>query len=397
MVLKSPLWIKTSLAIGLLSIPVLFYWFYESPPITKSVHLREFLSGVSFSERMRLKLKEILVREVDVKNLFQKIEQKEPSTWEYYSGKKNELTLRANSEGALETLRRTLATQRTDQLKVVLQDDRDTFLRRVFPDRFKREVEITILPDDLCEEITRVIYDNISLIIKDLIHKEGQTDKHFDLDEVFDKLLRDKIEPYIDSLDAVKKADPCFKTFQLLKWIRGEDVPGFAFGEYEINRGLQELLDTIANTLIETRSSWERYNLGVKIVGYTDPVLVKKAGIDLRTDKTGIVDWSNIENPLDVHYAGCNNDNVSGNTPVYIAFMMRARGKVGPKIIDNCELGAVRAYVATVYLMIRLGRSGVTYSYATGGISSSPNNDDAKKRKIDIEFTIKAARQNPRG
>jgi len=42
----------------------------------------------------------------------------------------------------------------------------------------------------------------------------------------------------------------------------------------------------------------------------------------------------------------------------------------------------------TVYLMNKLGRDGVEYSYATGGVSNNEN-DDVKKREINIE--IKAA------
>ncbi len=390
---------KATFFIALLPILLFGYWLYQSSPTTKSVPLEEFVKGVSFSEKIRLKVNDILVGEVSVKHLFQNIEQKKPSWWEYYFIlPKNNLSLIVNNPEHLEELRLTLAVQHTDRLKVILQDDRETILRRIWVvrDRYEKVIEIPIVITP-CDEITRIIYTSINSIIKEQTQKQGETEEHIDLDEVFDMLLRDKIEPYIAGLDAVKKDDSCFKTFQLFTWLDGKDVYGFDLGEYRIHEGLQGLLDLVIDVLVKIYSNWERSNLSVRIIGYTDLATVNTDGIDLQMDRTGIDDWSKIENPLDVRYSGCSDDRVEGNAPVYISFITGEEKQIGQKKIrNNCELGAVRAYVAMVYLINKLGPNGVKYSYATGGIYSSPNDNDKKKdpkkRKINIEFTIKAAK-----
>jgi flagellar motor protein MotB len=385
---------KAIFLIGLL----LFLLSSCSSSITKPVQLEDFKHGVPFSERMSLKVKDIVIGNVSVRHLFNNIDQKEPSTWEYYSGKENTFNLILSNPNHLEELRMTLAAQNTDRLKVILQDDHGTFLRRIFPGRFNRviEIPITITP---CDEITRIIYTRLNSIIKERSQKEGETDKHIDLDEVFDMLLRDEIEPYIATLDTVKKDDACLKTFQLLKWLRGEDISGFDLGEYNVNEGLQGLLKPVIDALVDEQSGSARYNLNLKILGYTDPVPVRMDKIDLQIDKTGIDEWSKIEDPLDISYSGCSNDNLDSRNPVYIDFATADKGKqIKQKISNNCELGAVRAYVTMIYLINKLGVKGVEYSYATGGVFPSPSDndkkEDPKKRRVSIELTVKTARAN---
>lgn len=366
-------------------------------PVTKPVRLDDFKEGVSFNERIRLKVKDIVVGEKSVKDLFRNIDQKEPSQWEYYSGKESKISLIIKSPKHIEELRVILAAQHTDRLKVILQDDQATILRRIFPGRFNNIIEIPI-EQTPCDEITRIIYVNINSIIKEQIEKVGETDKHVDLDQVFDMLLHDKIEPYIAQLDEVKKEDTCFKTFQLLKWLKGDDIPGFDLGEYEFNEGLRGLLQPAIDALGDIRSGSARYSLNVKIVGYTDPVPVKINSKDLRADRTGIDDWSKIETPLDVKYKGCSNDKLDGKSPIYINLKASDGKQIKQKINNNCELGAVRAYVAMIYLVTKLGQDGIEYGYATGGIfPSSGDNDkkeDPKKRKVNIEFILKTARRD---
>jgi hypothetical protein len=345
---------------------------------------------------MRLKVKDIVIGKESVKQLFKDIEQKEPSWIEYYSGKTNTLTLIIKDSASLEELRVILAAQGVDGLKVILQDDRDTFLRTIFPGRFNSAIDIPIIMTP-CEEMTRIIYTRINSIVKEQVQKEGETDKRINLDQVFDMLLHDEIEPYIANLDVTKKDDPCINTFQLLKWLRGEQAPGFDLGEYNINEGLRGLLQPVTDALVDIQSSGALYNLDVKIVGYTDPVPVRTDKIDLQLNKTGVDDWSKIEKPLDISYSGCSNDNLDGKNPVYIDFTNSGREHIKQKISNNCELGAVRAYVAMIYLMNKLGQKGVEYKYATGGIYPGYDNNkikDSRKRKVSIELIIKTAKGN---
>jgi hypothetical protein len=349
--------------------------------------------GVVLKEQKRLEVKYILAGDENVKSLFEGLEFKEPSTLEYYFLRSREINLFINTPEQIEKLRQTIAAQKTDRLKVVLQDDRDTYWRGwswwSSEDRYKKVIEIPVATTT-CDKITRIIYERINSIIKDRIQKAGETEQRIDLGEVFNLLLRDEIEPYIANLKPVEKSDPCFETFQLLKWLRGEDVPGFDFQEYRINEHLQGLLEPIVGALKDIQASSTQFHLTVKTVGYTDNVPVK--AISLQKEGTGIGGdgWSTIQNPLDVRYGGCTGDGLDNTAPVYIGYNSGTGKMIGHNIRTNCELGAVRAYVATVYLMNKLGRDGVEYSYATGGVSNEK--DDAKKRKINIELTIKAAR-----
>jgi hypothetical protein len=388
---------KASALMAVLLVSLSGYWLYTSSQTIKYARLEEFADGVSFTEQMRLRVKDIRIGETSVIDLFRNPEQREPTWWEYYTLKKREITLALIRRTDVEELGRRLAERHADRLRVILHDDRDTIWKSIWglrsEDRYNKVVDIVITMP--CDEITRIIYQSINSIIKAKIQEEGKTDKRIDLNEVFDLLLRDQIEPYIASLDATKRDDPCFKTFQLLKWLRGEEASGFDFAQYRINDGLKGLLDQVAYALIEGKSAWALHNLTVKVVGYTDPVRVTKEGIPLQKEKTGIDDWSKVENPLDVYYSACIGDRSAGGDPIYIALARPIGDRIRVQIRNNCELGAARAYVGSVYLMNRLGRSGIEYSYATGGIyPNSGNTADLKKRRINIELTVKAAKAN---
>lgn len=395
MVRKSSLFRKASCIILLLLSSLSGCSSHNSSPGAETVPVEKFgvRRGVILNEQMRLEVKDILAGNKSVKALFEDLEYKEPSLREYYSLKKRDINLLISNPEHLEKLRQTIAEQKTDRLKVILEDDRKTFWRGwslwSSEDRYRKVIEIPVATTT-CDKVTRIIYERINSIIKDKIQKAGETEQHINLGEVFNLLLRDEIEPYIDNLKSVEKNDPCFETFQLLKWLRGEDVPGFDFEKYRINEHLQGLLEPVVGALKDIQSNSTQYHLVVKTVGYTDNVPVE--AIRLQKEETGIGydGWSAIQNPLDVRYDGCTDNRLNNSAAGYIGYNSGVGRKIGHNIINNCELGAVRAYVATVYLMNKLGRDGAEYSYATGGVSNDEK-DDAKKRKINIELTIKAA------
>jgi hypothetical protein len=201
-------------------------------------------------------------------------------------------------------------------------------------------------------------------------------------------LMSGRIEPYIKGLDQTRQADPCFETFELYKLLKREKATGFESGEYKINEGLQGLLEEIADTLLSQRRGKERFNLRVEIIGRTDADPV--GGIAMQADQTGIEDWDELGASLEqVHYGGCRDDSLSGAQPIYVDFASGRGTKVWPRVDNNCELGAVRAYVAAVYLMKRLRGDGVSYGYATGGVSDK-DEDDKMKRMVEIDLTIRA-------
>jgi hypothetical protein len=366
--------------------------------------LEDFIEGVRLQERIRLRVQDIVAGDTSIKYLFQPFEQREPTDWEYYSGAENTLNLILIDPGKVEELKAKLiagskGTPPTDNkylLHVVLRDDSTTFLRKFFPGRFSRVIDVAV--EIACEEVTRVIYRRVHEITKRKVLealKEGATKEDIQLDEVFAELLRGEMEQYIDRLEAPQAASSCSKTFRLLKWLRGDDVPGFEFGEYELNEELKGLLQPVTDALTETRAASARYDLEVKVVGYTDDIPVKAEGIKLLTEKMGSDIWSHLADFPDIKYNGCGGDHQNGSSPVYTA-LFGGRGKqIRGRLYNNCELGAVRAYVAANYLALRLGRESVSYSYATGGIFSNSqkkdNDDDRNKRKVKIAFTVNAA------
>ena len=107
-------------------------------------------------------------------------------------------------------------------------------------------------------------------------------------------------------------------------------------------------------------------------------------------------DWSLVGNRFDIRYDGCRADTLV-STPVFLTPTGIIAQPIRNRINDNCELGAVRAYVAMVHLMNNIGMNGVEYRYATGGIFQSletEQSEDRKKRKVAVELSVKAARAN---
>jgi hypothetical protein len=348
--------------------------------------------GIRLNEQARMKVVDIRAGDESVKSLFQDMEYTELAGLKYFYAK-HEIPLSLRSPESLKVLLKTLNEQDTDRLAVFLRDDQDGHWRRKpglgSEDRYTKTVYIPVLMST-CDEVTRLIYKELNLIIQRQSESQGTTEKRISLDEVFDLLMRERIEPYIKGLDQTKKSDPCFETFELYKWLKREKAAGFESGEYSINEGLQGLLGEIADALLDQRRGKERFDLRVEILGRTDGVPV--AGIALQADKTGIKEWDALGASLEqIHYGGCSGDYLSGTRPVYVDFASGAGIKVWPRVNNNCELGAVRAYVAAVYLMKRLGHDHVSYSYATGGVyPDKSESDDKRKRMVEIDLTVRA-------
>lgn len=369
--------------------------FAEPTKEEKVIRLEDFVEGISSNEQLRLKVKDIMIEDISVKNLFKHIEQTEPSFWEYYFFGEKKLIFSIETDN-LEILRRKLRLKSTNRLKVILQDDEVNFWRNWGMDadsRYNKVLEF-VVESNPCEDVTRIIYQKIDSILRTRIEDEKLTERKIDIDEVFNTLVKNTLEPYLYNLEDAKKDNPCFKTFNLLKWLRGDKAYGFEISEYDLHEGLRDLLDPVINALEETLSNSKRHNVIVKVIGYTDQVPVNNA-INVELDKTGIDkdDWGKVKNPLNIQFSTCNKDYLNGKEPSYISLVNDKVTKF-EKINNNCELGAVRAYVATIYLMTKLGQDNFEYSYATGGIDTSDmnNKNDAMKRKVNVELIIKSAK-----
>jgi hypothetical protein len=370
----------------------------QGQDLVGSIKLEGLLHGVSVTEQARLKIADIRVGEVSVKHLFDYSDQRVVTWWEYYGFKKTTTLLKVGDREKLAQLQQALILAKTARLRVILHDDRQTIWRGVpglnSEDLYTRSIEFAITKTP-CDIVTEIVYSGINSIIKKRIEKTGITDKDISLNEVFDELLHDNLEPYMASLSKVEESDPCFKTFQLMKWIRGDDAPGFDSGEYKLHEGLQRALEPTIVALLQTYSNWSKFNLKIRVVGYTDPQVVI-TNKDFLPTNSGFTAWDVVEEPYNLRYSGCRNDHLAGSQPTYLE-LNKNFGTLVTQVNDNCKLGAARAYVATVYIKYKLALSAAEFYYATGGIYRADKRtsaSDPSKRRIDVEFTVKTAKEN---
>jgi hypothetical protein len=375
---------------------------------TEAVRLETFTVGVFRSARRRYQVKDIKVGDVSVLSLFKEVDRTKPAWWPGGYLWQEEIPLVINGGKELEKLKQVLIAYPDHPLEVVLRDEWNPIWSRIArwnsKDPYEYSISIPVTFErTTCDKVSRVIYEKIiSKVIKEEnekpVKKEREADRRLDVNEVFDKLHDDnEIEAYINSLGSVTN-NPCVETIRLLNSRTEEKTTGFDSGEYTLHKKIQDGLKLIINAMA-TEPGWWKSDLSVKVIGFTDEIEVKE-NIDkeLQISETGISTdaWSRIANPFEVYYSGCHGNKVK-DKPVYLSFPAgRSEQQVGHRITNNCELGAVRAYVAMVYLTSELGRNSLEDSYATGGIYSGPdaNNkkDDPEKRRVHVEFTIKAAK-----
>jgi hypothetical protein len=367
----------------------------------RSVQLDALLDGVSFSAQAQFRVAAILVGKSSAKSLFEDIPWSELSRLEYTKYRERDVRLRIRNREALAALQRLLLDNRASGVTVLLVDDQKLYAK--WPgmgdeQRYRKEILIGVqVPGRRCIEMNRIVYQAINTAITTRLDPvEGQTERHINLNELFDVLLRERINEFMRTLDPVSKNAPaCIRTFQLWKWLNAEEAPGFVSGEYRLHAGLKTLLDPVVDTLNNVPSQWSRTRLQLRVAGYTDAEAVD--AIDLSTKETGVGDWSKTHNRLDIWYRGCSGNLLSGNTLQYLRFGEQSGTRVPQKIRNNCQLGAARAYVATVYVMNKLQWTDVEYSYATGGertpITSDEKRDSPRRRAVEIEMVVKAARQ----
>jgi hypothetical protein len=348
---------------------------------------------------MRFTLQKVEVAGDDVTQLFHSRNDEEPSlsTGKYFV--ETNIHILVNGQEELDKLQVAIEDRQATELKITLYDER-YYLWKWMPwcgseELHKQEFYVRI--ETKCEEITNIFYKEIISAIREQVQNtEAGTNKPVNINEVFDTLVKDKLDDYMKSLGQVRRDARCQTTFELLRWLKGDEASGFGLGKYKITEDLKGLMETTIHAVRATNTDWSHLKLNVEVVGSTDPSEVKKK-IPLSTYETG-VEWGDVKRPPDVRYKACVKNDLVGKAPVPIGFEAEEGRSIAGQITNNCELGAVRAYVATAYFVSQFGLSNAVYSYATRGVYSRPpgNNKkfDAKKRKIDIELLVKAANVN---
>jgi hypothetical protein len=298
----------------------------------------------------------------------------------------------------LEKLRDALLQEDEPTLKVSLADHHLSRWRRI-PGLgsaiYEQECAIRVLLPP-CDRRTKLIYTQVSKITREQMRMEGETTIRLHVSEAFYKLLNEKLEEYMKTL-APPEEGPCVNEIELQKFLETKGSAGFASGGYELNEGLKSFLNLMTVAMRNTAKGWSQYQLDVKIVGHADRQEVTPRGINLLVSDTGINDavWRSTPSPLRVYFAGCvKNRLVDASNLYYFDFVSPAQGRLIERITNNCELGAVRSYVAAAYLRSRFDNDPVSYSYATGGVASGALGQvNPADRRIDIEFTMKGARE----
>lgn len=351
-------------------------------------------NSVTIHTRMRFDVKKIELQGDNVLHFFKVKRAEQPTWWKPFA--ETTIDISVDAERADE-LQAALDKAPLKELKVTLLDEWAVLRWVPWSDNeeFHRR-EYTIPVETTCEEITNIFYKRINALFEQELQREaaGSTTEPVNLNYVFGKLVEGQLEYYLDTLRPVRRDAKCQTTFELLNWLKGGEASGFVSGKYHLRDDLKGLLETMARAVEAVKADWSQYDLNIKIIGYTDLDKIKSP-LSLSANQTGVY-WGNLKDPPEVYYGGCSDDKlVPGDGPVYRDFEAGGGEPVGT-IKNNCELGAARAYVATVYLFNRLGASNLTYSYATGGVhpkSDSRNRASyAEQRKIDIMFTLNAAR-----
>lgn len=355
--------------------------------------LHDLLSGVAVSKKTRLAIYDVTVHRKTVRALFDVYDHAD-SRFSRYIGANSEAIVKLKNRAAMAELRAILIHENAVGIAIGL---RDTGLvakgysklpKALLPNLVTEAViSIPLLIEVTpCEQITRIVYQEIDAVFQRQLRRAAETGEAVTLDDVFRRLLDGKLKAYLDELPSPTQDDSCVTTFDLLKWMKSEDVRGFAFSSYAVTPMMRNVLQVIAGAIGKFRHA-QRYRLQIDVTGFTDNVAFKQVP-NLRLSTESITDQP--KRPLHVFYGRCVADHAK---PVaeFVPFGGTGTRAVGESVRDNCELGAVRAYAATAVLASMLGPD-LTCRYATGGVArSGADASDDEKRKIAVQILVETA------
>ncbi|HYH81407.1 MAG TPA: hypothetical protein VEX86_16510 [Longimicrobium sp.] len=366
--------------------------------IRSPVRIDSLIGGIVLHKPVRFQLIDVLARDTSVIALFKPVPRTVPGTAAYYRNRRDSVTLVLNRASQVAVLRNVLKQKGTDRLRLVLHDPNRSVLRTIYEQgarflpayRFQDTVEVTLkdLPQ-VCSVVTNIVYQSIHDLLRERLEQSARTQEPVSVDSLFELLLADRISDFIAQLEGGEVVGECLRTLEFLKWVRGRSADGFAEGGYEIAGGVHVALDRIAFTLASTLMDWSERDFEIAAIGYGDKVRVNSdSGIAVNTFNTGVPNV--IHGSMEVYHAACMGDQLTGNTPIFMPSPIGHR--VGSRAWNNCELGAVRAYVAATYLASKLPRERLHVRYATAGVSTS-SDDDAQNRKVEITITVRSGRE----
>jgi len=228
-----------------------------------------------------------------------------------------------------------------------------------------------------CDSITNIFYKHIT-------EKFAKTDSVYtnnklELVELFDMVLQEKLQPYIDSLPKYERE--CEKSFFVLNYLKSQDQYGFDDNEYYLKPDLKVFLDSIAITInkIISERNWEKKQFIIGCTGYAD---------ERRYRGDGIIYKLKLENDLKV--------SIGKISKAYeLTDLYKPQYKELEIIGNNNDLTIVRGFVSAIYLEKQLKKIApdivFEFKYKGGGVITG--NNYAKNRKVDLSIGIKGGTQ----
>jgi outer membrane protein OmpA-like peptidoglycan-associated protein len=365
------------------------------------VDLDAFRAGVRIPTLARYEVRDITVGRRSVRGLFRATRARRPYPAD--PGRQEAVVLAVSRDGNLAALQNAMRAERDSVVRVHLDDPASDIWRQGYraiirrlpgskPFAYEVEVAVRAAPAP-CALVTRIIYRRINEIVRQQLESSGLTRARVSMGDVFVKLLDDQLDAFMGTLDPANRSTECVRTFELLKWIRGDSVTAFGFGEYTLQPRLLGVLDTMVAALLAGERTWQAHRVEIDAVGFTDSVEVQTGGFDFSFGDSGLPARALEGRGPEIYFGGCTGDVLDAANPAYVPLNSASVSRVGRRIDNNCELSAVRGYLVTRYLATALASRGVRFRYAAGGESTVSATTD-RNRRVDVVITVRAGSED---
>lgn len=238
-----------------------------------------------------------------------------------------------------------------------------------------------------CDEITKIIYDVIDENIDNKPNrKQYNLEGTLSIDTAFEKELEDNLDTYLKKNANMNiNSTDCPVNYEIIRWIKREDIKNYKVGAYAIPEGQKYLIDKFLSRIRQMKSKWKIDYTSINCIGSADNQNIN-GGITVEKSKTNL--GFHDSTPFNVYYGNCAGDKLI-STLEMVKIGDRSTNFVNTKIEDNCELSAVRAFVMAKYINF-YGPKNVNIYYSAQG-SIGYKNDDPENRRVRIEVNFKGA------
>lgn len=234
-----------------------------------------------------------------------------------------------------------------------------------------------------CDEVTKILYNFFDENIDKKISHPYNVNTTISIDQAFELELKEELETYLKDNNVTITKNDCEVNYEIIRWIKRQDIDNYKVGTYEIPEGQKKLIDTFLDRIKQVKSKWKINFSSINCIGSADKQNIKRKGITLDRSKTNIF-FPNSE-PFHVYYGGCRNDIII-STLETIKLGNKGSDFVGQIIENNCELSAVRAFVMAKYIDLQLPEDiSINYS-AEGAIGYQDDSPENRRVRVELNF-----------